>query len=171
MIWLFLAAFVFGAGLLAMSTLGGTDGHDDLSHDVGLLAVFSLRNLMWASLAFGGIGLLAVLTQRSVATALATSTSAGVITLLGVHAVFRMLQRSEAGDLPSDAQVYGVDGQLVLPFNADGVGLVAFRANGQLHELPARRASEVAALDSSHFIACRVDGIENGIAIVRPSSH
>jgi len=175
MIWLFIAAFVFGAGLLAMSTLGGGDGDGDLTHgavhDVGLLAVFSLRNLTWASLAFGGIGVLAVLTQRSVATTLTASISAGVVTLIGVHTIFRMLQRSEAGDLPSDAQVFGVDAQLVLPFNVDGLGLIAFRANGQLRELPARRALEVAALDSSHFATCRVEGIENGIAIVLPSSH
>ncbi len=175
MIWLFIAAFVFGAGLLAMSTLGVGDSDAELSdgaaHDVGLLAVFSLRNMMWASLSFGGIGVLAVLTQRSVATTLTASIGAGVVTLIGVHAIFRMLRRSEAGDLPADAQVFGVDAQLVLPFNADGVGLIAFRANGQLHELPARRALDVAALDSSHFATCRVEGIENGMAIVHPSSH
>jgi len=175
MIWLFLAAFVFGAGLLAMSTLGVGNGDGDLTdgsvHDVGLLAVFSLRNLTWASLAFGGIGVLAVLTQQSASTTLTASISAGVVTLIGVHTIFQMLRRSEAGDLPADAQVFGLDAQLVLPFNTDGVGLIAFRANGQLHELPARRARDVAELDSVHFATCRVEGIENGIAIVHPSSH
>jgi hypothetical protein len=173
MVWLFVGAFLLGGGLVAMTTLGhdgdGADHHHDV-HDVGLLAVFSLRNLTWASFAFGGIGLLGVLTQRSATTSLVTATLAGLFTLLGVHALFRYLRGSAGGDLPSDALVFGTSGQLVLPFNDVGLGMVSFRANGQVHEMPARRAEEVSNVDAAHFSECTIEYIENGVAVVQPAS-
>lgn len=176
MVWLFVAAFLLGGGLVAMSLLGHHDGDTDIDHghhldDVGLLAIFSLRNFTWASFAFGGIGLLGVLTQRSATTSLVSATVAGVLTLLGVHALFQFLRRSEAGDLPSDALVFGTHAQLVLPFNDAGLGMISFRANGQVHEMPARRADEAADLDAANFVECRIEYIENGVAIVQPASN
>jgi hypothetical protein len=175
MVWLFVAAFLLGGGLVAMTLLGHHDG-DGIDHghhfdDVGLLAVFSLRNFTWASFAFGGIGLLGVLTQRSAATSLTAATAAGVVTLLAVHSLFLFLRRSEAGDLPSDALVFGTQAKLVLPFNDAGFGTVSFRANGQIHEMPARRAVEVADLDADNFAECRIEYIENGVAVVQPASN
>ncbi len=175
MIWLFVAAFIFGGGLIAMSLLGhhgdGIDhDHDHAMDDVGLLAVFSLRNLTWASFAFGGIGILAVLTQRSIATQLISSLVVGIVTLLGVHALFQFLKKSEAGDLPSDGHVFGTPAELVLPFNDAGLGMVSFRANGQVHEMPARRSDEALHLDAEKFVSCRIEYIENGIAVVQPAS-
>ena len=96
---------------------------------------------------------------------------AGLLTLVGVHALFLFLRRSEAGDLPSDAQVFGTPAQLVLPFNDAGLGMVSFRANGQVHEMPARRADEVATLDVDQFADCRIEYIENGVAVVQPGSN
>jgi hypothetical protein len=174
MVWLFVAAFLLGGGLVAMTLLGhhDSDGIDHGHHfdDVGLLAVFSLRNFTWASFAFGGIGLLGVLTQRSAATSLVAATAAGLLTFLAVHFIFLFLRRSEAGDLPSDAMVFGTQAQLVLPFNDAGLGTVCFRANGQVHEMPARRAEEVADVDVEQFTECRIEYIENGVAVVQPAS-
>ena len=174
MLWLYLAAFILGAGLVAMS-LFGHDGDHDVdagadAHDVGLLAIFSLRNLTWASFAFGGIGLLGVITQRSTTTHLLAATITGVGTLLGVHFLFRFLRHGEGGDLPSDALVFGTVGTLVVPFNDAGLGTVSFRAGGQVHELPARRADDVADVDAEQFVECRIEYIENGIAVVQPGS-
>lgn len=175
MIWLFVAAFLLGGGLVAMTMLGQHDAdgvdHDHHFDDVGLLAVFSLRNFTWASFAFGGIGILGVLTQRSATTSLVSASVAGLFTLIGVHLLFLFLRRSEAGDLPSDALVFGTPAQLVLPFNDVGLGLVSFRANGQVHEMPARRADDVAAIDVAQFIECRIEYIENGVAVVQPGSN
>ena len=177
MIWLFVAAFLLGGGLVAMTLLGHHDGDGvDVDHghhfdDVGLLAVFSLRNFTWASFAFGGIGILGVLTQRSPATSLIAATAAGLLTLFSVHALFLFLRRSEAGDLPSDALVFGTPAQLVLPFNDAGLGTVSFRANGQVHEMPARRADDVATLDVEQFVECRIEYIERGVAVVQPGSN
>jgi hypothetical protein len=176
MVWLFVAALLLGGGLVAMSLLGHHDGDGiDVDHghhfdDVGLLAVFSLRNFTWASFAFGGIGLLGVLTQRSATTSLVSAIAAGLLTLVAVHMLFLFLRRSEAGDLPSDALVFGTHAQLVLPFNDAGFGTVSFRANGQVHEMPARRADEVAGMDAASFAECRIEFIENGIAVVQPAS-
>ena len=175
MIWLFVSAFLLGAGLVAMTLLGHHDGdgvdHDHHLDDVGLLAVFSLRNFTWASFAFGGIGILGVLTQRSPTTSIVSASIAGLLTFLGVHFLFLFLRRSEAGDLPSDAQVFGTPAQLVLPFNDAGLGLVSFRANGQVHEMPARRAHDVADIDVQQFAECRIEYIENGVAVVQPASN
>jgi len=174
MVWLFVSAFLLGGGLVAMTVLGQHDGDGvDDAHDlddVGLLAVFSLRNLTWASFAFGGIGLLGVLTGRSATTSIVSAIVAGLATLIGVHVLFRYLKTSEAGDLPSDALVFGTHGTLVLPFNDAGLGTVSFRANGQVHEMPARRADEVADVDVAQFAECRIEYIENGVAVVQPGS-
>jgi hypothetical protein len=67
--------------------------------------------------------------------------------------------------------VIGAPATLVLPFDANGLGVISFRANGQVQEMPARRAPDVAALESAHFAACRIGWIENGIAVVEPASH
>lgn len=176
--WIFVAALLFGGALIAMS-LFGSDGDDLGAHaghahhdvgDAGLFAVFSLRNLTWASFAFGGIGLLAVLTHRGPATTWISAGVAGIGTLLGVHYLFKALQRGEASSEARDALAVGTTAELVLPFNEDGVGVISFRANGQLHEMPARRAVEVADMPSEYFAECRIGWIENGVAVVQPTA-
>ncbi len=176
MLWIFLSAFAIGGGLIIASLLGhDTDGGGHHTHtsdvvaDAGLFAVFSLRNLTWASFAFGGIGTLAVLTQRSPLTIWASSATAGLLTLVGVHVLFRALQRGEGGENPLDVTAIGAQATLVLPFNDDGVGVVRFLANGQVQELPARRAPDAEQWDSSHFADCRIEYIADGMAIVRPA--
>jgi hypothetical protein len=177
--WVFVAALLFGGALIAMSLLGSDGdhlgGHAGHAHqdfgDAGLFAVFSLRNLTWASFAFGGIGLLAVLTHRSPATTWITASLAGIGTLAGVHMLFRALQSSEASSAPIDALAVGTTASLVLPFNEDGLGLISFRANGQLHEMPARRAVDVEDMPSEYFAECRIGWIENGVAVVQPTAN
>ncbi|MBL0940166.1 MAG: hypothetical protein IBJ03_14830 [Gemmatimonadaceae bacterium] len=178
MLWIFLSALAFGGAMIAMSLFGSdaddmTGGAHDAHHDMadtGLFAVFSLRNLTWASFAFGGIGLLAVLTHRGPITTWTSSLLAGFGTLFGVHLLFRALRRSEASSEALDALAVGTTAELVLPFNEDGVGVISFRAHGQLHEMPARRASDVQMMPSEHFTSCRIGWIENGVAIVQPAA-
>lgn len=175
MAWVFAAALLFG-GVMVLLGLLGKDADTDVGFgsgdfgDAGLVAVFSLRNLTWASFAFGGIGLLAVLTRRSPATTWLSAGAAGIGTLLAVHLLFRALRRSEASSEALDALAVGTTAQLVLPFNDEGLGLISFRAHGQLHEMPARRAADVATLPSEHFSACRIGWIEDGVAIVEPTA-
>ena len=173
MTWIYVSALLFGGGLIAFSLFGSDadhgDTHDTLG-DTGLFAVFSLRNVTWASFAFGGIGLLAVLTRRSSATTWLSSIGAGVATLVGVHLLFRALARTEASSETLDALAVGTTAALVLPFNDDGVGVISFRAHGQLHEMPARRAADVATLSSESFRSCRIGWIEDGVAIVEPAT-
>jgi hypothetical protein len=173
MIWIFVSALLFGGGLIAFSLFGNDadhgDAHDTVG-DTGLFAVFSLRNVTWASFAFGGIGLLGVLTRRSLATTWLASIGAGLATLIAVHVVFRALARTEASSEALDALAVGTTAALVLPFNDDGVGVISFRAHGQLHEMPARRAADVASLSSESFRSCRIGWIEDGVAIVEPAT-
>lgn len=170
MTWVFIAALLFGGGLITMGLLGKDTDHDGVSgdHDVGFLALFSLRNLAWASFAFGGIGLLAVATQRSLFVTLASSIGLGLATMGAVHLIFRALKAGEVGTAPSNLAALGASAELVLPFDADGLGAVVFRAGGQQHEMPARRADEVASLDASHFSVCRIEWIDAGVAVVTP---
>lgn len=179
MIWWFVAALAFGGIMIGMSLFGsdvddvggdmGADGHHHMG-DAGLFAVFSLRNLTWASFAFGGIGVLAQLTHRGPVTTWASALLAGFGTLFGVHLLFRMLKRGEASSEALDALAVGTVAELVLPFNDEGLGVISFRAHGQVHELPARRASEVQDVPSAHFATCRIGWIENGVAIVQPTA-
>jgi len=176
--WVFVAALLFGGSLIAMSLFGSDgddlggdsgDGHDDVT-DAGLFAVFSLRNLTWASFAFGGIGLIATLTNRGPLTTWISATLAGGTTLVGVHLLFKALRSSEASSEALDALAVGTTAALVLPFNEEGVGVISFRANGQLHEMPARRAVDVAEMPSEYFAVCRIGWIEDGVAVVQPTS-
>lgn len=177
MLWMYLAALGFGGVLIGMSLFGHDADHPGGDHtgdhafgDAGLFAVFSLRNVTWASFAFGGIGLLAVLTQRSTTTGVVSAGLAGLFTLVGVHVLFRAMQRTEASSEALDALAVGTNATLVLPFNDDGLGMISFRAHGQIHEMPARRANDVATLDSTYFSECTIGWIENGIAVVQPAA-
>lgn len=170
MIWVFIASLLFGGGLVGMGLLGKDFDHDasGFDHDVGFLALFSLRNLAWAAFAFGGMGTLAVLTGRSTTVTLASSIGFGLATFLVVSLLFRLLRASEAETSSSDSMVIGAIGELVLPFNDDGLGVVSVRAGGQQLELPARRSEEAAGMDSSSFASCRIDFIDGGVAVVTP---
>jgi hypothetical protein len=173
MVWVFVSALLFGGSLIAFSLLGSEADHGDTHHavgDTGLFAVFSLRNFTWASFAFGGIGLLAMLTRRSPGTTWFSSIVAGFGTLVAVHLLFLALKRSEASSEALDALAVGTTASLVLPFNNDGMGMISFRAHGQLHEMPARRAPDVATLSSESFRTCRIGWIEDGVAIVEPAT-
>lgn len=179
MIWMFVAALLLGGGLIVMGLLGHHDGgHGDVgghsdghAGDGGLLALLSLRNLAWASFAFGGIGTLAMLTRRSLTTTVVSSIAAGVITLLIVHTIFRVLRSKDVTAESVDVLAVGASARLVLPFNdQDGLGVITFVANGQVYEMPARRAAEVATFDSTYFSTCRIDVITNGVAIVQPAA-
>ncbi len=177
MVWVFGGALLFG-GVFVLLGLLGKDSHPhvdgDLGHhelgDAGLLAVFSLRNLTWASFAFGGIGLLATLTNRSTATTWLASVAAGVGTLALVHVTFRALRRGEVGIMAGDVLVVGASASLVLPFDDQGMGVVQFVAGGQVQEIPARRAAAYADLGSEFFANCRIESIQNGLAIVEPAT-
>jgi hypothetical protein len=115
MLWLFVSALVFGGALIVAGLLGHDADTDHSSHlvgDAGLLAVFSLRNLTWASFAFGGIGLLGVLTHRSPTVSAVSASVAGVLTLLGVHVLFTVIRRTEADSVPLDVLVIGAPATL-----------------------------------------------------------
>jgi len=165
MLWLFVATFLLGLGLVAMTVFGG-DG--DADHDAGLLAIFSLRNLSWGSLAFGGFGLLGVATGQSTGVTLVTATVAGIGVWASAFALLRYLKRSTSGDLPGDGVVFGTRARLVLPFNEAGIGTIAFVANGQLMELPATKTLTAATLDDAMFSECSIESIDRGVAIVSP---
>jgi hypothetical protein len=174
-LWLFVAALLFGGALIVVGLLGhdaNADAHASGDHfgDAGLLAVFSLRNLTWASFAFGGIGLLGMITRRSEAVSMGSAAAAGVLTLLGVHALFTVIRRTEADSVPLDVMAIGAPATLVLPFDDDGLGVISFLANGQLQEMPARRAPDAQSLESAHFQTCRIGWIENGVAVVEPTA-
>ncbi|AMW05136.1 hypothetical protein [Gemmatimonas phototrophica] len=174
MLWLFVSALVFGGALIVAGLLGHDADTDHSSHvvgDAGLLAVFSLRNLTWACFAFGGIGLLGVLTHRSATVSSVSASIAGVLTLLGVHALFVVIRRTEADSVPLDVLVIGAPATLVLPFDTNGLGVISFLANGQVQEMPAKRAPNVEALESMYFTTCRIGWIENGIAVVEPTAN
>lgn len=180
MLWIFVSALLFGGVLIAIGLLGH-DGHESSTlhtgaldgdvGDMGLLALLSLRNLTWASFAFGGVGLLATLTRRSPTTTIASSTLAAVVTLLVVHTLFRALRRSAFESNPSDLQAIGSTAKLVLPFDqSNGMGVITFIANGQVVEMPAKRADGYEHTDSALFATCRIDIIRDGIALVLPAS-
>lgn len=172
--WVFVAALAFG-GLFIVLALLGSEHHLDASspdlhalNDAGLFGLFSLRNLTWASFAFGGIGLLGVLTERPAPVVWTAAGAAAAIAWAVVHVVFRALRRSEGVDMPLDVAVIGASASLVVPFNEQGEGVVQCAANGQYVELPARRAAEYRNVPAPQFTTCRIESIESGFAIVTP---
>lgn len=174
MVWVFVAALAFGGLFIGLALLGNEHDIDTSSadlhaiHDAGLFGLFSLRNLTWASFAFGGIGLLGVLTNRSAPVTWAAAGAAAIVTWVVVHVVFRALRRSEGADMPLDVAVIGAPASLVVPFNEQGEGVVQCAANGQYVELPARRAAEFRHVPAPQFTSCRIESIESGFAIVTP---
>lgn len=166
-IWLYLAAFLFGGGLVAM-TVFGVDGDGGADHDGGLLAVLSLRNLAWGALGFGAFGLLGTLTGQTQTVTVATAVVAGVGVWAFAATLLRYLRRSQSGDPPGDGIVIGTRAELVLPFNEAGIGTISFVVNGQIAELPAIKERGAMTLDDALFAQCTIESIDRGIAVVRP---
>ncbi|HVH40554.1 MAG TPA: hypothetical protein VM764_11040 [Gemmatimonadaceae bacterium] len=147
----------------------GGDGSDfDDSHHGGLWALFSIRTLAFAALAFGATGLLGRLSGWSTITTLAMSSALGAGTWLGVGALFTYLRRTQSGSLLSDSSWIGSEAVLVLPFGRDGLGRISLTAGGQVTELFARRAPAYEEYPSEAFARCQIDQLEDGLALVIP---
>jgi len=167
---LFAITAVFGLLFVGWGFIAGDIGADTDTDggDGGLWALFSIRTLAFAALAFGGTGMLLRMGGFSALTSIALAAALGVGVWLAVGALFAYLKRSQSGDLLSDSSWIGSEAVLVVPFGKDGIGRITLNAGGQITELWARRAPAYSTHGSESFRRCQIEEIIEGTAIVTP---
>jgi hypothetical protein len=160
---LYVAAAVFGLLFVGWGAIAGGDAepHGGVDHDAGVWALFSLRSLAFGALTFGAVGALGSMGgwSRGLTALLAFVLGAGG--WVGVGALFRYLR-------VADASWIGTEAELVVPFDASGVGRIALLVGGQLTEIAARRAPAFAAVPADAFRRCQVEQLEGDVALVMP---
>jgi hypothetical protein len=167
---LYVAAAVFGLLFVGWGAIAGGDAEPQggVDHDAGVWALFSLRSLAFGALTFGAVGALGSVGgwSRGLTALLAFVLGAGV--WVGVGALFRYLRVSESGTMLADASWIGTEAELVVPFDASGVGRIALLIGGQLTEIAARRAPAFATVPAEAFRRCQVEQLEGDVALVMP---
>ena len=170
---IYAAATIFGLLFIGWGATGGDDGTDATDahgHDGGLWALFSIRNLAFGALTFGGVGAIGSLARWSPVTTAVIAGVLGTAVWVAVSMLFRYLKRSQSGALLSDASWIGSEAELVVPFGPDGVGRISATLGGQITELPARRAPAFATMASDAFRRCQIEQLDDSTAVVTPLS-
>ena len=160
----FVFALVLGGILLGSVALGFVD-HDDVEAE-GLLSL-NLRGIAYGTVVLGGLG--AGLTLLGVAAPItwAVSIAAGIVTAVGVSALFQWLRRTESGEMPNDGQWYGVEGTLVVPFDrATRLGLVSAVVGGQVQQLPATWREDEPLPELAAGTPVIIERLEQGVAVL-----
>lgn len=157
---------VFGILFVGWSLVSGDDGsHADHGGD---WALFSVRTLAFASLAFGAMGLIGYFAKWTAPVTFFAAAALGGTTWIGVASLFRYLRQSQSGALLSDASWLGSEAVLVMPFGRDGIGKISLTHGGQVIELAARRAPAFQATPAAQFRRCRIDEFTDSTAVVVP---
>lgn len=160
----FLFALVLGGLLLGAVTLGVLDVDD--AEAEGLLSL-NLRGLAYGIVVLGGVGVGLSLLKVPASVAWMASVAAGVVTTVGVSALFQWLRRSESGNLPGDAQWFGVQGTLVVPFDRSSrLGLVTAVVNGQVQQVPATWSEGESLPDLAPGTPVVIERFEHGVAVI-----
>jgi len=167
---LYVAVAVFGLLFVGWGAIAGGDGdhHVGADHDAGVWALFSLRTAAFGSLTFGAAGVLGSLGGWSPVTTAVLASVLGAGVWIAVGVLFRYLRGSQSGTMLTDASWIGSEADLVVPFDAAGVGRIALLIGGQVTEIAARRAPAFAALPSDAFRRCQVEQLEGDVALVLP---
>ncbi len=167
MLSLYLFSLLVGGVMLAVAAFGGGHGHDgadglahgggfDSSHDHSDTGakILSLRTLTYLLFVFGGVGsaLSWAGMNRWIAFPIALTLGVGVAALVAF--TFRFLTRTDSGGRTGEDSFVGLQGKVVLPIGAGGLGKVMVQRGDRTYELVAR------PLDSS------ATGIQNWKAIV-----
>jgi hypothetical protein len=166
---LYWLALVLGGGLGLLSLIGGSiEMHVD--HEVAdpdAWHILSMRSVTYFLFAFGAVGLLTRAAGSGPTLSLAAAAFTGGVSLFASAALFRYLNRTSSGAVPTDASLVGLMGAVVLPLRRDGGGkIVVYRAGREI-ELMARPFGDDAS-DSEAWNQVVVVEVSGGTALVAP---
>jgi hypothetical protein len=173
MLSLYLFSLLVGGVLLAAAAFGSHHAHDsgddfDHSHDTdGAAKLLSLRTLTYFLFVFGGVGggLSWAGVNRWLALPLALAL--GLTVAAGVAFVFRYLSRTDSGERSGEDSFVGLQGRVVLPIGAGGLGKVMVRRGDRMFELVARPL-DASATGTPNWKAVVVVEMNRGTALVAP---
>ncbi|MGI9015828.1 MAG: hypothetical protein ACR2HR_01775, partial [Euzebya sp.] len=167
MIWIFLAATIFGVSLLIPMLLGAldsgdfdfdagdvdvdmdleggveadglsADGADGLGVDNLLSSLVSFRSLVFFSAFFGSSGLVLTGFDYGAGTAVIPATGIGLAAAVANSVLFGLLRGSQANSQISDATLVGKPAKVVLPIEPGRRGRIRVDLSGQPHYVVAR---------------------------------
>jgi hypothetical protein len=174
MLSLYLFSLLVGGVLLAAAAFGGGHGHDHshgfdhAHHDTDGSAKFlSLRTLTYFLFVFGGVGGALSWTgmNRWIALPIALTFGIGVAALVGF--TFRYLARTDSGERAGEESFVGLQGSVVLPIGASGLGKVKVQRGDRTYELVARPL-DASATGITDWKAVVVVEMNRGTALVAP---
>jgi len=165
---LFIVAGLFGVLFFVASLIFGdhdvSHDHDfDGDHDHGGPSVFSVFNISWFLIGFGGMG--AVVRANEVG--MPGSTISGVLTgafCWGIaFSVMYMLSKQQGDSTVTTQRIMNVVGTVILPIPADGVGKVQCSVAGSSQEFIARSSKSTSLPVGSQV---RIVGDTGGVYLV-----
>jgi hypothetical protein len=168
-ITLYWLALVLGGGLGLLSLIGGSI-ELQIDHEVAdpdAWHILSMRSATYFLFAFGAVGLLTHAAGTGSVWSLMAALFTAFVSAFSSAALFRYLNRTSSGAVPSDASLVGLTGAVVLPLRR-GVGgkIVVYRAGREI-ELMARPFEDDAA-DSENWDQVVVVEVSGGTALVTP---
>jgi hypothetical protein len=174
MLSLYLFSLLVGGVLLAAAAFGGHHqydsggGLDHAGHDTdGAAKLLSLRTVTYFLFVFGGVGggLSWAGVNRWLALPLALAL--GLSVAVGVGFVFRYLARTDSGNRVGEESFVGLQGKVVLPIGAGGLGKVMVQRGNRSYELVARPLDGAASGIGSWKSVVVVE-MNRGTALVAP---
>lgn len=172
MLSLYIAALVFGGGLLALSLLGGHDdaGHGDADHadgDHGDHTIFVSLRFWTFLLGFGGAtGLLLTLLSIPAGITAAVAGTLGVVFGFIASWSVRTLSRSQHSSSFGMADWEGRNARVIVPVSAERMGKIRLQLEDEVKEVLATANAADGELGVGTDVI--VAGMENGVALVTP---
>lgn len=169
MITLYWLALILGGGLGLLSVIGGSIEMELESEipDPDAWHILSMRSATYFLFAFGAVGLLTGAAGANGVVSLFASVFTGVVAAMSSAALFRYLNRTSSGTVPTDASLVGLTGAVVLPLRrGTGGKIVVYRAGREI-ELMARPFADDSG-DPETWDQVVVVEVSGGTALVTP---
>ena len=165
---LFLVTGILGFLFFVGSLIFGDHdvGHDhDFSgdHDHGGPSVFSVFNIAWFLIGFGGVGAIVRANNAGMPVSTGSGLLAGIICWGIAFSVMYMLMKQQGDSTVTVSRIMNTVGTVVLPIPANGIGKVQCSVAGSSQEFLARSTKAVPLPEGSRV---KIVGDSGGVYLV-----
>ena len=165
---LFIVTGLFGVLFFVGALIFGDHdvGHDhdfDGSHDHSGPSVFSVFNVSWFLIGFGGVGAIVRANDVGMPTSTGSGLMTGIICWGFAFYVMHLMSKQQGDSTVTVARIMNATGTVVMSIPAEGVGKIQCTVAGSLQEFLARSAKSTSLSTGSRV---RIVGDAGGVYLV-----